>query len=216
MKQVLLAATLGLALVTGCGSGSDSDRQSLRSTGESTPDPAPHSSTALASPEPDKTGPRDRPTPSHSPRASTLEPSPSASLRPAPTSGATAGSGSAGPAATSGPAPTRSPSPSPSRPGPLIITEEDSGATFSIRRDTRDAALRLGGGWQWDPPEVNGSSVELVQRQFVRDPGYSEWEIRPVDSGTTTIRSTGGLECHQAEPPCAAPNRLFEVRIVVS
>ena len=81
---------------------------------------------------------------------------------------------------------------------------------------TADALLRLGDGWIWSQPEREGSSVELYQRQFVRDPGYAEWEIRPVSSGRTVIRSTGSLACHQAEPPCAAPNRLFEVTIVVS
>lgn len=80
---------------------------------------------------------------------------------------------------------------------------------------TDDALLRLGDGWLWSQPEREGSSVELSQRQFVRDPGYAEWEIRPVDTGTTVIRSTGSLECHSAEPPCAAPNRLFEVTVVV-
>jgi len=68
----------------------------------------------------------------------------------------------------------------------------------------------------WSPPEREGNSVELTQRQFAQDPGYSEWEIRPVASGTTVLRSTGSLACHQAEPPCMAPNRSFEVRIVVS
>jgi hypothetical protein len=81
---------------------------------------------------------------------------------------------------------------------------------------TADALLRLGNGWIWSQPELDGSSIELAQRYFIQDPGYAEWEIHPVARGTTVISSEGSLPCHQAEPPCAAPNRLFQVTIVVS
>jgi len=99
---------------------------------------------------------------------------------------------------------------------PLLITDDDNGKTFEIRRSTSDAVLRLGGGfYNWSQPELEGSSIELAQRQFVRDPGYSEWEIRPVSAGTTVIRSSGDPKCREASPPCGAPSQLFEVRIVV-
>lgn len=224
MRYVAAAALAGL-LLGGCGSGAS---QTLRSADDEAPDPtatstsAPASSTTETSPAPDPEKTEDPARPTLSPRPTDpagTSSSPSArprrtSAKPDSSQVASAGTGSTGPGSTTGPAPSRSPSPRPA--GQLVITEADSGKTFTISRDTADALLRLGDGWQWSQPEREGSSVELVQRQFVRDPGYAEWEIRPVSSGTTVVRSTGSLECHRAEPPCMAPNRLFEVRIVVS
>ncbi|HVE62251.1 MAG TPA: hypothetical protein VNB94_00415 [Mycobacteriales bacterium] len=112
---------------------------------------------------------------------------------------------------------TTAPTPSPRKAqAPLLITEEDNGKTFEISRATSDAVLRLGGSfYNWSQPTLEGASIRLNQRQFVRDPGFSEWEIEPVSSGTTVVRSSGDPKCRDAEPPCGAPSTLFEVRIIV-
>ena len=175
------------------------------------------SATSVPSPEPTQTrapAPGETSAPPGKPTARP-EPSRSAARSSTPLASATAGRGSASPAATVRPTPAPSRSPSPRPTGQLVITEADSGKTFTISRSTADALLRLGDGWLWSQPERDGTSVELYQRQFIQDPGYSEWEIRPVSSGTTVLRSSGSLPCHQAEPPCAAPNRVFEVTVVV-
>jgi len=184
---LILLAGLALLGVAGCGNaGSHNLRSGAGAPAQDTPATSGTSSPGWAR------------YPSADPTGVAPRPSPTArpTRTPAPEPQASTGYVSASPATTVEPAPTSSPKPKPRPTGPLVITQDDS--------------------WLWSQPELEGSSVELAQRQFVQDPGYAEWEIRPVAEGTTVIRSTGSLTCHQAEPPCMAPNRGFEVRIVVS
>ena len=41
-----------------------------------------------------------------------------------------------------------------------------------------------------DQPEVDGTSVMLIQVVNVTDSGAREWEVRAVEPGTSTITST--------------------------
>lgn len=241
MRPGLLATAIALVLVAGCGDGNGSQTLAEQIPAEcragwseyppSSDGPQGERCQQFFSEHPDLVGSvfppyRGSPPPDATEASSTPRPIPSRTARAAPSPGssvaATAGQASASPAATTKPggpppaSPRPSPTPQPTPSGPLLITEEDSGETFEIDRDTTDAVLRLGGGfYNWSQPELEGSSIELVQRQFVRDPGYGEWEIRPVSSGTTMIRSSGDPKCREADPPCGAPSRPFEVRVIV-
>ncbi len=83
-----------------------------------------------------------------------------------------------------------------------IITEDDTGEAFSISPDTQ-AVLRLrSSAGAWSEPTLQGSSITLLERSFVRDPGYREWEMRVADNGLTNVRSQ-------------TADRTFEVSIVV-
>lgn len=224
MRQGAVVLALGGVLLGGC---SDDPMQSLSATRDgrtagpppvATEDPsaaaAPsyRASPSTASVPGPATGRPASAAPSRRAARATPAAAPSTARTTMPAPSASAGQASAAPPSTVPPTPASSPRPS----GQLVITEADSGGTFTISRSTADALLRLGDDWLWSAPELDGSSVRLAQRHYVQDPGYAEWEIRPVAAGSTVIRSEGSLACHQAEPPCAAPTRLFEVTIVVS
>ena len=120
------------------------------------------------------------------------------------------------PASTPSPtAPAPSPTPSPPPLAPTILTADDSGGTF--RLGVGEVLLvRLGEeGMRWSDLSQSGDAVTVHERLFLVDPGYREWEVTGAKPGESVLTSTGGLPCHDETPPCLAPNRLFEVTIVV-
>lgn len=93
---------------------------------------------------------------------------------------------------------------------PLVITAADSGKTFTVMSGTI-ARLRLSDRWRWTAPRVSGSVMRLVAVHYRTNPGYREWEIRPVASGQASIRSLGLPSCRS----CTLGERRFRVLILV-
>jgi hypothetical protein len=97
---------------------------------------------------------------------------------------------------------------------PLVITERDSGKTFTISPKTR-VSLRLSSREHWTPPRVRGTAIELVTVAYFRDPGFSEWTIRILGIGAATLTSSGELNCGTGSL-CTGSRRRFAVKIVVA
>ncbi|MDX1511533.1 MAG: hypothetical protein R3249_09315 [Nitriliruptorales bacterium] len=142
--------------------------------------------------------------------SATVSPSATPTIEPSPTTPSTP------PAPTPSPSPTQpTPTPSPPPPAPTILTADDSGGTFRVGVG-EVLLVRLGEeGMRWSDLSQSGDAVAVHERLFLVDPGYREWEVTGVKPGESVLTSTGGLPCHDETPPCLAPNRLFEVTIVV-
>src|SRR5262249_38229164 len=75
-------------------------------------------------------------------------------------------------------------------PAPPALTPGDSGKTVAVDREG-GATLRLSHRWRWSEPRLNGRSIQLQRVDYIRDPGYDEWQIEPLRKGTTTITALG-------------------------
>lgn len=115
--------------------------------------------------------------------------------------------------------PTQGPAPQPGSPPPvteeglMVITERHAGERFEVGLDAHPL-LRLDGAWAWEEPRTEGDSVEPVRVDYFQDPGFLEWELRPVRPGTTILMSTGVRDCPPDEP-CPDEVLDFEVTITV-
>ena len=118
-------------------------------------------------------------------------------------------------------------SPSPARPGPgtppastappsgaaFVITEGDTGKTFTLPFGSL-AELHLGGSFRWSAPQATPAVVALTPEALPTTAGYEAWKIATTGHGTATIESTGSPVC----PPghvCAQYVVLFRATIVV-
>jgi predicted secreted protein len=110
--------------------------------------------------------------------------------------------------------PSSSTSPKPAASGAIFITELDSGQTFSVAPATQ-ATLRLSNQYVWEAPRVRGTAIALEPVSYIRDPGYSEWKIQVVRSGTANISSAGTPNCMTGSL-CPVASKQFEVTIEVS
>jgi predicted secreted protein len=90
-----------------------------------------------------------------------------------------------------------------------VLTERDSGKTFTMRRG-HELTLRLSGRYVWREPKVRGGSIRLVPVNYIVDPGYQEWTITTRAAGQATI---GSLGRDQVCDGCAA--RRFHITVVV-
>lgn len=95
---------------------------------------------------------------------------------------------------------------------PAVITQSDSGKTFTMRRTTRASSLRLSNKWIWTQPSVRGGAVTLTRVNYERDPGFKEWAIRRRAAGTATIKAYGRPNCDS----CVMRPRSFSVKISVT
>jgi hypothetical protein len=98
-------------------------------------------------------------------------------------------------------------------PAAITITETDNGKTFEVGRRTQ-VALRLTNRERWTPPAVAGTSVRLFAVAYLIDPGFSEWTVEPVETGPSTITSTGEPNC-PAGSPCPSSRTEFAVTVDV-
>jgi predicted secreted protein len=92
-----------------------------------------------------------------------------------------------------------------------VVTESDGGRCLKLPVG-QTAELRLAGNYRWSTPQSSGDAVELIPIAFLRDPGYSAWEVRAMRSGTSAISASG--TCLPAD--CAKPSLAFSLTIVVS
>jgi predicted secreted protein len=92
-----------------------------------------------------------------------------------------------------------------------VVTEVDGARCLKLVLG-QTVELRLAGNYRWSPPQSSGDAVELIPIAFLRDSGYSAWEVRAMRSGTSAISASG--TCLPAD--CAKPTLAFTVTIVVS
>lgn len=95
----------------------------------------------------------------------------------------------AGEPSSSPPEPTPTPAPTtPSAtpaPMPRFVGPADDGALFTLEVG-RTSTLRIIG--EVDEPVVSGDAVLLIRQVNITGSGASEWEIRAVEPGTSTVR----------------------------
>jgi predicted secreted protein len=91
-----------------------------------------------------------------------------------------------------------------------VVTEIDGGHCLKLEVG-RTAELRLTGTYRWSKPQFSGDAVELIPIAFLRDPGYSAWEVRAIRSGTSAISASG--TCVAAD--CAKLTLALSVTIAV-
>lgn len=92
-----------------------------------------------------------------------------------------------------------------------VVTEIDAGRCLKLVVG-RTAELRLRGDYRWTAPQSSGDAVELIPVAFLRDPGYSAWEVRAMRSGTSAISASGTC----VAPVCPKSTLAFSVTINVS
>jgi predicted secreted protein len=92
-----------------------------------------------------------------------------------------------------------------------VITERDSGKTFTVRRGG-GLTLRLSSRYRWVEPKISGRAIRLTPVSYFTDPGFQEWEIDAVRRGRARITTTGDDQnCDAA----ACTPRRFRVVVVV-
>ena len=92
----------------------------------------------------------------------------------------------------------------------LVITERDSGKTFTVRRGT-ELTLRLSSRYRWLAPKVKGRAARLIPVDYFVDPGFREWQVDGVGLGRSRITAAGYDQACTA----ACPARRFYVVIIV-
>lgn len=95
-----------------------------------------------------------------------------------------------------------------------VITERDSGKTFTVRQDGM-LTLRLSEGCRWVGPRVKGKAVWLVPVEYFVDPGFLEWRIDANFRGSAQIRAVGYHRQDGWPDAGTCASRRFRVTIVV-
>jgi hypothetical protein len=96
------------------------------------------------------------------------------------------------------------------RSAPRVITQSDSGKTFTLKRGT-SSELRLSNKWNWTQPKVRGGAVVLSPINYERDPGFKAWQITRHSAGTAKITAYGRPNCGG----CARRARSFSLKLNV-
>jgi predicted secreted protein len=96
---------------------------------------------------------------------------------------------------------------------PQVITEADSGGSFTLPRGSK-TSLRLSGEYGWTEPTVEGAAVQLARVDYFQDPGFSEWAVVAVQPGKATIATRGTPAC--AAQGCPDAPLRFRVELTVA
>lgn len=96
--------------------------------------------------------------------------------------------------------------------GGMMVTMDDVGKTVTMKV-AQDFYLSLGEHYTWtieiDPPGLVSQNVKITP-----EPGDQGIYIAR-ESGLGVLRATGAPICRTASPPCARPDILFEIFLVV-
>lgn len=92
------------------------------------------------------------------------------------------------------------------------ITLADNGTTITLHPGDR-FLLELGNALTWNVTVADPSVVNRVPNILVIRGAQGIYEAH--QPGQTTITAIGSAACRGATPPCAVPDRLFHVTIVV-
>jgi len=95
----------------------------------------------------------------------------------------------------------------------VVITQADTGKTFTLNPGSA-AELRLGGNLRWSPPQATPAIVALTQEPVPADAGYHAWKITTTGHGIAVVESTGAPICEPGHV-CAQYVILFRAIIVV-
>ena len=68
----------------------------------------------------------------------------------------------------------------------VTITEDDDGEHVILAVDGV-GTLRLGGEADWSLLDIDGEALEFIPVDFIQDPGYDEWELRPTARGRVRV-----------------------------
>src|SRR5262249_38269002 len=89
-----------------------------------------------------------------------------------------------------------------------LITMADGGKTFTLRT-RQTATLRLTERYHWTRPKVTGNAVKLAPVDYIRDPGFLEWQVRAASTGTARITAVGYGEGRRGCDPGPCSPHLF-------
>lgn len=92
------------------------------------------------------------------------------------------------------------------------VTLDDNGKTIDLRVGDR-FLLALEGNYDWSVAVDDPSIVGRVAGITTIRGAQGVYEARKP--GQTTLAATGDPPCRKAQPPCLAPSRSFQVRLVV-
>lgn len=95
----------------------------------------------------------------------------------------------------------------------VVITQADTGKTFTLTSGSA-AELRLGGNLRWSPPQATPAIVSLTQEAVPADAGYHAWKVTTTGHGVAVIESTGAPICEPGHV-CAQYVILFRAIVVV-
>jgi hypothetical protein len=96
--------------------------------------------------------------------------------------------------------------------GSRIVTLADSGKTLFLHRG-ESFLLKLGEGFDWTIKIDNRSIVRRVPNVMVVRGAQGIY--RAHNAGSTKLTAVGDPLCRKATPACAAPSRLFTLKIRV-
>jgi photosystem II stability/assembly factor-like uncharacterized protein len=92
------------------------------------------------------------------------------------------------------------------------VTLADDGQTITLRVGQR-FLLDLGAEYDWTVTVEDQAVVSRVVNVLTIRGSQGLYEAH--EAGNTTLTATGDPVCRQAQPPCAAPSRAFQIEIVV-
>jgi hypothetical protein len=93
-----------------------------------------------------------------------------------------------------------------------IVTIADDGQIIALRVGD-SFLLQLGDAWNWN---VTVADQSIVSRKIgVMVIRGAQGIYVAHKAGQTILTAVGDLPCRSAQPPCAAPSRIFQVTIVV-
>jgi hypothetical protein len=92
------------------------------------------------------------------------------------------------------------------------VTLADQGQTLTFQVG-QNFLLFLGNDYAWKATAGDPAVVGHLPDVFVIPGSQGLFEAR--QPGHTTLTATGDPACRQAQPPCAAPSKVFSVQIVV-
>lgn len=96
--------------------------------------------------------------------------------------------------------------------GSLTVTLDDVGQTIPLQKG-ESFSLYLGDSYQWDvivdPPEAASRNIKIT-------PEKGEQGIYIArERGKAVLKAIGRPTCLQSNPPCARPDVLFQVQILI-
>jgi hypothetical protein len=103
--------------------------------------------------------------------------------------------------------------PGPQPPGTVVVTEADSGKSYTLLKGDRLVVQLHDSSYEWTEP---ASSNDTVLHRTGGSGGTSaSATFSATAPGSADVTSTGDLPCRKATPPCMAPSRLFQVSVTV-
>jgi hypothetical protein len=96
---------------------------------------------------------------------------------------------------------------------PVKVSLDDNGGTVRLHPGER-FLLALGDGYDWTVAVSDPSVVSRVINILTVRGSQGIYEAHRA--GQTTLTASGDPTCRTAQPPCAAPTRLFRASMVVA